>query len=103
MKRTYSGETFDTIRNQKAEGGKVSLRRAQIKLAESGNATMLIWLGKQLLNQRDEVWTFDGDLSRFSEEQLERIRNGANPNSFAVESGGGTGTETTPLTSERVN
>ena len=32
---------------------KVSLRRAQIKLALSGNAVMLIWLGKNLLGQSD--------------------------------------------------
>ena len=33
--------------------GKASLRRMQWKGAESGNATMLVWLGKQLLGQRD--------------------------------------------------
>ena len=32
---------------------KNSLRRAQIKLALSGNAVMLIWLGKNLLGQSD--------------------------------------------------
>jgi hypothetical protein len=32
---------------------KVSLRRAQLKLALQGNATMLIWLGKNLLGQSD--------------------------------------------------
>lgn len=30
-----------------------SLRRAQIQLALSGNATMLIWLGRNLLGQND--------------------------------------------------
>jgi hypothetical protein len=33
--------------------GRISVRRAQMKLLESGNATMGIWLGKQLLGQRD--------------------------------------------------
>lgn len=33
--------------------GKSSIRRHQWKLAEKGNATMLIWLGKQLLGQKD--------------------------------------------------
>ena len=33
---------------------KVSLRRQQIELAKNGNPTMLIWLGKQLLEQRDK-------------------------------------------------
>ena len=34
---------------------KVSLRRMQVKLARTGNATMLIWLGKQLLDQHDKT------------------------------------------------
>ena len=34
---------------------KISLRRRQIQVAESGNPTMLIWLGKQHLNQRDSL------------------------------------------------
>ena len=33
---------------------KVSLRREQIKLANQGNPTMLIWLGKQMLGQKDK-------------------------------------------------
>jgi hypothetical protein len=35
------------------EDMKQSLRKAQIRLALSGNATMLIWLGKNLLNQQE--------------------------------------------------
>lgn len=34
---------------------KMSLRRIQIRLAEEGNATMAIWLGKQNLGQKDKV------------------------------------------------
>jgi hypothetical protein len=34
--------------------GKASLRRAQWKAAQDGNPTMLIWLGKQMLGQRDK-------------------------------------------------
>jgi hypothetical protein len=33
---------------------RVRLRKAQITLALEGNATMLIWLGKQVLDQSDE-------------------------------------------------
>lgn len=33
--------------------GKITLRRIQLKLARAGNPTMGIWLGKQLLGQRD--------------------------------------------------
>lgn len=52
----------DTIRNKYRhiiekgfENLKVSLRRAQIQLALSGNASLLIFLGKQYLGQRDIV------------------------------------------------
>jgi len=40
---------------QKAMGGRSSLRRAQFKAAtEDGNSTMLVWLGKNMLNQTDK-------------------------------------------------
>jgi hypothetical protein len=39
---------------QGLETGKASLRRYQFDLAKKGNATMQIWLGKQLLGQRDQ-------------------------------------------------
>jgi hypothetical protein len=35
--------------------GRISLRRAQLQAAHSGDRTMLIWLGKQLLGQTDKV------------------------------------------------
>lgn len=35
--------------------GRISVRRQQMKLLEGGNATMGIWLGKQLLGQRDQI------------------------------------------------
>jgi hypothetical protein len=50
----------DTLRNNFSdilakgrEELKQSLRRAQIKLALGGNATMLIWLGKNILGQQE--------------------------------------------------
>ena len=46
------------LKKGKAQG-KVKLRRAQWSAAEKGNPTMLIWLGKQLLNQSDQPQ--DGD------------------------------------------
>lgn len=45
-------ELMAKIYKAKAEG-KSSLRRHQWKLAQAGNPTMLIWLGKQLLDQKD--------------------------------------------------
>lgn len=40
---------------------KVSLRRAQINLALSGNATLLIWLGKNILGQSDSPLDSDAN------------------------------------------
>ena len=38
---------------QKASSGKMSLRRKQFTTAMNGNTTMLIWLGKNWLGQKD--------------------------------------------------
>jgi hypothetical protein len=40
--------------------GRVSVRRMQMKLLEAGNATMGVWLGKNILGQVDTV-TVSGD------------------------------------------
>ena len=37
------------------EMGRISLRRAQFEKALGGNVAMQIWLGKQLLDQRDKI------------------------------------------------
>lgn len=50
-KRVYK-QSFAESYNKLSEGGKMSLRRNQMKLSET-NATMAIWLGKQWLGQRD--------------------------------------------------
>lgn len=46
--------TFADYYKQKTSLGKISLRRLQWQQAESGNTTMLIWLGKQELGQSDK-------------------------------------------------
>lgn len=46
-------QDFSVVFKQKREGGKTSLRRNQWKLAEKGNSTMQIWLGKQILKQSE--------------------------------------------------
>lgn len=48
------GMTFSEYLQQKKQPGKISLRRMQWKLAESGDKTMQIWLGKQYLGQSDK-------------------------------------------------
>ena len=35
--------------------GKINVRRMQMQLLERGNATMAVWLGKQLLGQTDRT------------------------------------------------
>jgi len=67
--------------------GRISVRRAQMKMLESGNGSMGVWLGKQLLGQRDTITnehvgsgggpiqvTIKPDLSRFSDEELQQLR-----------------------------
>lgn len=49
------GLTFAAWFERASAGGKVSLRRLQWKKAKEGNVAMQIWLGKQLLGQRDQV------------------------------------------------
>lgn len=54
-KKTY-GLTFPEYYKKHSDGGKMSLRRAQFKKAVvDENPTMQIWLGKQMLGQRDQV------------------------------------------------
>lgn len=50
-KRTYK-MGFSQVFSIKREVGKMSLRRSQMKMAET-NPTMAIWLGKQYLGQKD--------------------------------------------------
>lgn len=52
-KRTY-GETFLETYKKKSATGKISLRRAQFRLAEK-SAAMAIFLGKNYLGQTDKV------------------------------------------------
>lgn len=46
---------FSAILAKKRAERRVNLRRAQNAAAESGNAALLIWLGKQELEQADRV------------------------------------------------
>lgn len=52
-KDTY-GESFSEVYAKKREKGKISLRRAQFRLAEK-SASMAIFLGKNYLGQKDVV------------------------------------------------
>ena len=48
-------KNFADLYKKHSGEGKASLRRMQWKAAEAGNPTMLVWLGKNVLDQRDKV------------------------------------------------
>lgn len=48
-------KSFADYFKQKSSTGKMSLRRRQFTTAMDGNPTMLIWLGKNWLNQNDNI------------------------------------------------
>lgn len=47
-------EGFADFYKRHSENGRSSLRRMQWQSAKGGNVTMQIWLGKQMLEQRDK-------------------------------------------------
>lgn len=47
-------EKFCGIYKSGIENGRTSVRRQQWKALEEGNTTMLVWLGKQYLGQREK-------------------------------------------------
>lgn len=55
-KKTYSESFADTYKKN-SQNGKISIRRWQMRAAEKGNVSMLIWLGKQYLGQADKIET----------------------------------------------
>jgi hypothetical protein len=84
--RRKQPQFFEAMERGKAKG-RISVRRAQMRLLESGNATMGIWLGKQLLGQKDVVTNehtgsaggpiqvaMKPDLSQLSDEELQKLR-----------------------------
>ena len=54
IKKKYKVKSFSEFFKAKKGKGKVSLRRKQMETALSGNVSMLIWLGKQYLEQSDK-------------------------------------------------
>lgn len=53
-RRKEETEIAEAIKRGREEG-KRSLRRLQWEAAQKGNTTMLVWLGKQWLGQRDKA------------------------------------------------
>lgn len=58
----YHGQFFQAIKKRGMANSKISLRRAQFESAiKKGNVTMQIFLGKQILGQKDQVETTAND------------------------------------------
>ena len=55
INRKNKDTAFAEALNLGRQTGKLSLRRDQFNLAKEGNATMQIWMGKQILNQREHT------------------------------------------------
>ena len=51
----HSGVSFSDLIKKNMSHGKASLRRSQWKAADKGVPSVLIWLGKQYLGQKDQV------------------------------------------------
>src|SRR5262245_17068863 len=55
IERRRKNSKFREVMERGRAKGRISVRRQQFKLLEAGNATMGVWLGKQILGQTDEV------------------------------------------------
>ena len=55
IERRRKNPKFAEVMDRGKAKGRISVRRQQLKLLEAGNATMGVWLGKQILGQTDYV------------------------------------------------
>lgn len=78
-KDTYGGKRFSQVFREKRSIGKISLRRKQMKLAER-SAAMAIFLGKNLLGQKDtpeEAMTEEDSVTIVDDIPKEEVRSHA--------------------------
>lgn len=85
-KREYRAG-FSEVFSQKRGIGKISLRRYQWQLAEK-NASMAIFLGKQYLNQRDNVDVAVSGVKGIALEELEKMVIGHDADGSSSDSAG---------------
>jgi hypothetical protein len=96
---TLTRRGFDALIEKGDAVGKISLRRQQQRLALEGNATMLIWTGKQRLGQSDKIATqvtgaeggpieyrSDDDIRTEVERKLDRVLAAANARKVPTQS-----------------
>jgi hypothetical protein len=55
IERRRKKKSFAEVMARGRAKGRISVRRMQMKLLENGNATIGVWLGKNILGQTDEV------------------------------------------------
>jgi hypothetical protein len=55
IERRRKVQAFRDVMERGKAKGRISVRRMQMKMLEEGNATMGVWLGKQLLGQTDQL------------------------------------------------
>ena len=69
------GMKFSEYYQQNRGVGKIALRRRQFQAAMDGDRTMLVWLGKQYLEQSDKIEQridATAELVQISDEEIER-------------------------------
>src|SRR6185369_11001003 len=55
IERRRRNAKFAEVMERGKAKGRISVRRMQMKLLEQGNATIGVWLGKNILGQVDEI------------------------------------------------
>jgi len=73
--KKHNGNSFSDLIKKNMSHGKASLRRNQWKAAEKGVPSILIWLGKQHLGQKDVVENTGAvDVHHFDGWQIDRAK-----------------------------
>jgi hypothetical protein len=88
----------DSLDMGRAEG-KMSLRADQLKAAKNGSGIMLIWLGKQILGQKDqqEIAVVDEEEKRLSEKDVDAMLNKITGNENSGNGNGGKKSSSPPV------
>ena len=71
--KEHYGETFAETYKKHSAKGRMSLRRYQFNLAKT-NAGMAIWLGKQMLGQKEPSYDLNVKNTTLDDETLDRLK-----------------------------
>ena len=72
-RRRRDDEDFAEIMLRGRAKGRISVRRAQMRLVEQGNPSLCIWMGKQLLAQVDRVTATVQEPNRLQNMSIDEI------------------------------